>query len=36
MKRKIYNQLVNWKKDEMSKALMIIGARQTGKALRIM
>lgn len=31
MKRKIYNDLVDWKNRGMKKALMIIGARQVGK-----
>ncbi len=31
MKRKIYNQLLEWKKDEINMPLMIIGARQIGK-----
>ena len=31
MKRKIYNDLVEWKKSGMQKPLMIIGARQIGK-----
>ena len=31
MKRKIYNELLNWKKTDMQKPLMVIGARQTGK-----
>lgn len=31
MKRKIYNELLNWKNTDMQKPLMVIGARQTGK-----
>ncbi len=31
MKRKIYNDLINWKNEGMKKPLMIIGARQVGK-----
>ena len=31
MKRKIYNDLVDWKNRGMKKALMVIGARQVGK-----
>ena len=31
MKRKIYNDLADWKNRGMKKALMIIGARQVGK-----
>ena len=31
MKRKIYNDLLNWKKEGMKKPLMVIGARQVGK-----
>ena len=31
MKRKIYNELINWKNTNLQKPLMIIGARQIGK-----
>ena len=31
MKRKIYQELLDWKKTGMKKPLMIIGARQIGK-----
>ena len=31
MKRKIYNELINWKNTNIQKPLMIIGARQIGK-----
>ena len=31
MKRKIYQELVNWKNTNIQKALMVIGARQIGK-----
>lgn len=31
MKRKIYNDLINWKKNSINIPLMIIGARQIGK-----
>lgn len=31
MKRKMYTKLVKWKNEGMTKPLMIIGARQTGK-----
>ena len=31
MDRKIYNELIRWKKTDMTKPLMIIGARQIGK-----
>lgn len=31
MKRKVYNDLINWKKEGMEKPLMIIGSRQIGK-----
>ena len=31
MKRKIYQELIDWKNTDMSKPLMIIGARQIGK-----
>ena len=31
MKRKIYQELINWKDTNMQKPLMIIGARQIGK-----
>ena len=31
MKRKIYNDLIDWKNEGMKKPLMIIGARQVGK-----
>lgn len=31
MKRKIYNDLIDWKNRGMKKALMIVGARQVGK-----
>ena len=31
MKRKIYNELIEWKNTNMAKPLMIIGARQIGK-----
>ena len=31
MERKIYQELINWKKSDMKKPLMIIGARQIGK-----
>ena len=31
MKRKIYNELLNWKNTDIQKPLMVIGARQTGK-----
>lgn len=31
MKRKIYQELINWKKTDMQKPLMVIGARQIGK-----
>ena len=31
MKRKIYQELINWKNTGMKKPLMIIGARQIGK-----
>lgn len=31
MKRKMYNQLLRWKKDKDRKPLMLLGARQVGK-----
>ena len=31
MKRKIYQELINWKNTNMKKPLMVIGARQIGK-----
>ena len=31
MKRKIYNELLNWKNTNIQKPLMVIGARQIGK-----
>ena len=31
MERKIYQELLNWKKTNINKPLMIIGARQIGK-----
>ena len=31
MERKIYQELLNWKNDNIQKPLMIIGARQIGK-----
>ena len=31
MKRKIYQELLNWKNENMKKPLMVIGARQIGK-----
>lgn len=31
MKRKIYQELINWKNTNIQKPLMIIGARQIGK-----
>ena len=31
MKRKIYKELLEWKKTNIQKPLMIIGARQVGK-----
>ena len=31
MRRKIYQELINWKNTDMQKPLMIIGARQIGK-----
>lgn len=31
MKRKIYQELVNWKNTNIQKPLMVIGARQIGK-----
>ena len=31
MKRKIYQELINWKNTDMTKPLMVIGARQIGK-----
>ena len=31
MKRKIYQELLNWKNTNIEKPLMIIGARQIGK-----
>ena len=31
MKRKIYNDLLNWKENSIDTPLMIIGARQIGK-----
>ena len=31
MKRKIYNELIDWKKNDIKKPLMVIGARQIGK-----
>lgn len=35
MERKIYNELLNWKKGKMQKPLMVIGARQIGKTYTI-
>ena len=31
MKRKIYNELLNWKKNNIDTPLMVVGARQIGK-----
>lgn len=31
LKRKIYNQLLDWKRKEHKKALILLGARQVGK-----
>ena len=31
MKRKLINELLNWKKNKRTKPLMIYGARQVGK-----
>ena len=31
LKRKVYDKLLEWKKEEKKKALCIIGARQIGK-----
>ena len=31
MKRKIYDELLEWKENGMQKPLMVIGARQIGK-----
>lgn len=35
MKRKIYEELINWKNDKKHKPLMILGARQVGKTYTI-
>ena len=31
MERKIYQELIHWKNTNMTKPLMVIGARQIGK-----
>ena len=31
MKRKIYNQLIEWKNNKINKPLLILGVRQCGK-----
>ena len=31
MKRKVYDDLLNWKNDGIRKPLMVFGARQVGK-----
>lgn len=35
MKRKIYNELLNWKKNNIDTPLMVVGARQIGKTYTI-
>lgn len=35
MKRKIYNELIKWKKEDINTPLMVIGARQIGKTYTI-
>ena len=35
MKRKIYNELIKWKKEDINTPLMVVGARQIGKTYTI-
>ena len=35
MKRKIYNELIKWKKEDINTPLMVVGARQMGKTYTI-
>lgn len=35
MKRKIYDELLNWKKNNIDIPLMVVGARQIGKTYTI-
>ncbi len=35
MKRKIYNELIKWKKEDINTPLMVVGARQIGKTYKI-